>query len=229
MKSIFLLMAFIILSGCSSTDKDDRKLEEREHENLQRDYIVKDASSKFRPGWIEDAEVWAKNYSYDLKKYRFFSFESEPKISRTMACNLAKANTKADIAGEITTFIDKTLSESTEGEAGIDPNNPTINSLRQYVSNNLTSKIQSLIYGAAVVKTYWEKRSFSTDLGAKKDYIGYTCGVLVRMPASRLNRAIDQAVEIVSNRVKDKEMKEKVEKALKNANENFQKARQGEI
>ncbi len=222
-------MTIIILSSCSSTDKDDRKLEEREHENLKRDYTVRDASSKFRPGWIEDAEVWAKNYSYDLQKFRFFSFESEPKVSRTMACNLAKANAKADIAGEITTFIDKTISESTEGEAGIDPNNPVINSLRQYVSNNLTSKIQSLLYGASVIKTYWEKRSFSTDLGAKKDYIGYTCGALVRIPASRLSRAIDQAVEMVSNRVKDKEIKEKVEKALKNANESFQKARKGEI
>jgi len=229
MKSIWLLMTIIILSSCSSTDKDDRKLEEREHENLKRDYTVRDASSKFRPGWIEDAEVWAKNYSYDLQKFRFFSFESEPKVSRTMACNLAKANAKADIAGEITTFIDKTISESTEGEAGIDPNNPVINSLRQYVSNNLTSKIQSLLYGASVIKTYWEKRSFSTDLGAKKDYIGYTCGALVRIPASRLSRAIDQAVEMVSNRVKDKEIKEKVEKALKNANESFQKARKGEI
>src|SRR6056300_258066 len=155
MKSIWLLMTIIILSSCSSTDKDDRKLEEREHENLKRDYTVRDASSKFRPGWIEDAEVWAKNYSYDLQKFRFFSFESEPKVSRTMACNLAKANAKADIAGEITTFIDKTISESTEGEAGIDPNNPVINSLRQYVSNNLTSKIQSLLYGASVIKTYW--------------------------------------------------------------------------
>ncbi len=229
MKIIYFLSLIAFLAGCSSANKDNRKLEEVEHENLQKDYQVTDASSKFRPGWLEDAEVWAKNYSYDLTKYRFFSFESEPKVSRTMACNLAKANAKSDIAGEITTFIDKTISESTDGEAGIDPNNPEVKSLRQYVSNSLTSKIQSLIYGASVVKTYWEKRSFQKDLGAKKDYIGYTCGALVRIPSARLNRAIDQAVDLVENRVKDKETKEKVEKALKDANKNFQKARQGEL
>lgn len=221
MKALTFIFLSLVIVSCSSGKKDNRTLEERDHENLERDYIVRDASSSFRPGWIEDAEIWAKNYSQDLSKYRFFSFETEPKVSRTMACNLAKANVKADIAGEISTFIDKTINESSDGDATIDPNDPKVKSLREYVTNSLTSKIQNSIYGASIIKTYWEKRNYLKDKGAKKDYVGYSCGVLIRMPVSRLNKAIDRAVALVTNQVKDKELKAKVEMALKDSNKNF--------
>ena len=69
--SLLVLLSFIIV-GCSSSAKKEKELEEREHEGIQRDYVVRDASSKTRPGWIEDAELWAKEYGKDQVKYRFF-------------------------------------------------------------------------------------------------------------------------------------------------------------
>lgn len=223
-----LMSVMLILSlgvACSSK----KKVKDVDNsDTIARDFEVRDASSTIRPGWIEDAEVWAQQENMDTKKYRFFSFETEPKVSREIACNLAKANVRSDIAAEITTFIQKSLAESVEGQAAIDPNNPKTLPLRNYVSNTMAERVQSLIHGAAVIKTYWEKRNYMVKMGAKKDYVGFTCASLVRMEASRLQAAIDKASEEVVKKA-DPEMKEKVQKALENLDENFVKARHGEV
>ncbi|MCO4793856.1 MAG: LPP20 family lipoprotein [Bacteriovoracaceae bacterium] len=225
--SSLIILSAILATGCSSTKKEAMP-EEREHENIKRDYEVRDASSNSRPGWVEDAEVWANGHGKDIKKFRFFSFETEPKVSRSISCNIAKANARADIAGEIATFIDKSLATTTEGNANIDENNPHIESLKQYVENTLAEKVQALIHGAAVVKTYWEKRKYLKKKGAKKDFTGWTCAVFLRMPNGRLQSAIEEAANFVVKKA-DPEIKAKVKKAMNDASNNFVKAKKGEI
>ena len=227
-KMMAMLMVLGLVSACSSTKKE-RETTEVEHENIKKDYVVQDASSTTRPGWIEDAELWAKEYGKDTAKFRYFSFETEPKTQREMACNLAKANVKVDIAGEIATFIDKQLGHSTEGSADIDENNPQMGKLRSFVENTLAEKIQALIHGASIEKTYWEKRSYQKKLGAVKDYRAYSCAVFLRMPQERLAKAIDEAANHVLKQADDPETKENVKRALDNASENFVKAKTGEI
>jgi len=224
-----LLGLLVIGTGCSSTKKE-KELVEVVHENIKKDYEVRDASSNTRPGWVEDAELWAKEYGKEQKgDFRFFSFETEPKVSREIACNLAKANAKADIAGEIATFIDKQLGSSQEGSAAIDENNPHIRPLRDFVENTLAEKIMALIHGAAVAKTYWEKRDYQVKLNAKKDFLAYTCAAFIRIPTKNLQRAIDEAANHTVKAVDDPETKENVKNALKGASENFVKARQGQL
>lgn len=225
MKLMSLLLVLTLGAACSSkkTVKDVDN-----SETIARDYEVRDASSTTRPGWIEDAEIWTAQENMDTKKFRYFSFETEPKVNREIACNLAKANVRADIAGEITTFIQKSLAASTEGSPAIDPNNPKTQAMREYVSNTLAERVQSLIHGAAVIKTYWEKRNYMQKMGAKKDYIGFTCATLVRMETDRLKAAIDKASEDLVEKA-DPEMKDKVQKALENLDEDFVKARHGQV
>jgi len=230
MKKLLMLLALMSLVACSSNKKDDeKKLVEVKHEGIKKEFEVRDASSDTRPGWIEDAEVWAKQNEKGTDKYRFFSFETEPKVNRSVACDMAKANLRADIAAEITTFIDKTFSEAKEGNASIDMNNPKLSPLREYMATNLSEKVQSLIHGAAIVKTYWEQREYMKDRGAKEDFKAYTCAVLIRMDGKVLEKAINDAANFVAKKVEDPEMKSKVEKALENVSENFIKARKGEI
>ncbi len=224
---LFGFFAVMYLASCSSTD--NKKLEEREHEDIKRDYVVTDSSSDTRPGWIEDPEVWARQHSLDVTKDRYFSHETTPKVDRAVACDLANAKAKATIAGEITTFIDKSLGESSEGTASVDSNNPLPVSLREFVENTLVEKVQALIHGAAVAKTYWEKRTYKKDLGAKRDFTAYTCAVFVRMPSERLKDAIDEAANHVVRAADDPETKENVKKALENASENFVKAKTGQL
>ncbi|HAZ14333.1 MAG: hypothetical protein A2X86_19090 [Bdellovibrionales bacterium GWA2_49_15] len=232
-KTVMLMALVLVFTSCSSTKKE-KELVEVKHEEIRKDYEVRDTSSGegIRPGWVEDAAVWAEEYGKTAKDgadFRFFSFETEPKVSREIACNLAKANAKADIAGEIATFIDKQLGASTEGSASIDPNNPKTQPLREFVSNTLAEKIMALIHGASIVKTYWEKRDYQKSRGAKADYIGFTCASLVRIPTKELQKAIDEAANHVVNAVDDPGTKENVKKALNDASENFVKAKQGQL
>jgi len=225
MKLFFFLLILSISLSCSSkkkvVDVDNSK-------TIVKDYEIRDAYSNTRPGWIEDAELWTEQENMDVTKYRYFSFETEPKVNREIACNLAKANVRTDIASEITTFIQKSLASSSEGSAGIDANNPKTQPLREYVSNTMAERVQSLINGAAVIKTYWEKRNYMQKMGAKKDYVGFTCATLIRMETGRLKAAIDKASEDLVEKA-EPELKDKVKKALENLDEDFVKARHGEV
>ena len=226
MKLMSVLLVLSLGVACSSKKKvkdvDNSK-------TIARDYEVRDASSTVRPGWIEDAETWTEQEKMDTTKFRYFAYETEPKVNRDIACNLAKANVRTDIASEITTFIQKSLASSTEGQAAIDANNPRTQPMREFVSNTLAERVQSLIHGAAVIKTYWEKRNYMEKLGSKKDYVGFTCATLIRMDSARLKAAIDRASEEIVKKADDVDTKENVKKALENLGEDFVKARQGEV
>ncbi len=224
------LFSLCLFASCSSSKKtEDKKLTERAHEDIKRDYTVIDSNAEVRPGWIQDAEIWAKNNEKDLDQFRYFSFETEPKVSREIACNLAQTNSRADIAAEIATFIEKKLGTSIEGQGALDENNPHVKALKEFTENTLAEKVQGFVRGASVVKSYWEKRAYKEDLGAKQDYSAYTCAVLVRFENKRLAKAIDQAAEQVIKNTDDAATKENVKKALNNVDDDFIKARRGEI
>ena len=227
MKLISFMLALSLLGTACSSKKTVKEVDNTE--TISRDFEVRDASSTTRPGWIEDVSVWVEQENMDTKTYRYFAFETEPKVNREIACNLAKANVRADIAAEITTFIQKSLAASEEGSPAIDPNNPKTQPMREFVSNTLAERVQSLVHGAAVIKTYWEKRNYVKSKGAKKDYIGFTCATLVRMDKERLKAAIEKASEDIVNKADDAETKENVKKALDQIDEDFVKARKGEV
>lgn len=227
MLKLFSLLLVLSLGVACSTKK---KVKEVDYSaTISKDFEVKESSTNgIRPGWIEDAEIWTAQENMDVTKFRYFSFETEPKVNREIACNLAKANVRSDIAAEITTFIQKSLAASTEGQSAIDANNPKTQPLRDYVSNTLAEKVQSLVHGASVIKTYWEKRSYQQKMGAKKDYVGFTCAALIRMETARLKSAIDKASEDLVEKA-DPELKDNVKKALEKIDEDFVKARHGEV
>ena len=227
--TIISLLAFVSCSSSSKKTIEDRTIEEVKHSEIKKEYEVRDSSSNFRPAWIEDAEVWAEQNNLDVQKYRYFSYESEPKVTRGVACDISKANTRVDIAGEITTFIQKTLATSQEGNASVDLNNPKLAPLKEYMDNTLAEKIQSMVHGAAVTKTYWEQREYQKKLGSKDDFKAYTCAVLIRMEGERLKKSVDDAANFVAKKVDDPEAKESVKKALENVSEDFIKTRSGEM
>jgi hypothetical protein len=220
-----LMLLFILISGCSSN-----KLEERDNtKTIKRDYQVIDANLDKRPYWTDDVRTWEQANAKDLKQYKYFSFETEPKVSREIACNLAKANARSEIAAQITTFIKKELASSTEGKAAIDENNPKTKPLRDYVENTLSERVQALIYGAEPVTSYWEKRSYQKALGAKKDYYGYTCASLIKMKHSELKSSLKKARAGIAKSTDDTDLQEKVKQALNKIDEDFIQARKGEL
>ncbi|MDB9786708.1 hypothetical protein OAB57_01265 [Bacteriovoracaceae bacterium] len=222
MKWNIIILSLLLLSGCSS----NKKVTEREHEEIQRSYIVRDSNYNVRPIWVSDAVSWAQDRG-NLKKFRYFSFETTPKVDREIACELAKTNARSDIASEIASFIEKEVGMSKEGDASIDENNPQMVKLKEYVSMTLAEKTKALIHGAQVAKTYWEKRSYKEKLGAKRDFVGYSCSALIKIGSKRLRNAVDKAANFVINNVDDTVTKNNVKSALKNVSENFDKAKKG--
>jgi hypothetical protein len=222
MNKIFIsIVVLATLASCGSSKKKERELEEREHTQIQRPYIVRDALSTIRPGWIEDAEVWARSHeNFDLNKFRYFSYETEPKATREVACKMAEQEFRTGIAAEISTFIDKSLTTTLEGDASIDMNNPEVKALEQYVDEVLVSKVSGTVNGAAVLKSYWEYRQYLQKQGAKKDFNAYTCAVFGRISVQNLEDAIKRSVDLVKGQAKG-DLKAKVEAALKNAESNF--------
>ena len=227
-KKVLALFLTLVMIGCSTSEK----VEEEVHENLKRNYEVRDASSKTRAGWVQKPMAWAKQKEMDVKKYRFFSFETSPNVDKDIACNLAKANVRVDIAGEISAFINKKLTSKEAGDTFIDENDPQKKEILHFVSNVLEEKIQSSINGAAVVETYWEKRQYLESLGAKRDFVAYTCASLVRMEEDLIRRAVEDARTLVINHAKkagdSKEVEKALEKSLEKAPEEFQSPKLGE-
>lgn len=223
----FSLILTVLLYGCSSTEPELRV--EDNTETIQRDYIVRGASSNIKPQWIEDAGRWATKSKQDVKKFRYFSYETTPKVDRQIACSLAKTNVRVDIASEVATFIQKTLGSSKEGQAAINENDPQLEEMREFVENTLAEKVQGMIHGASVERTYWEKRKYRKKMGAKRDFTGYTCAALIKIEADRLRAAVDNASKLVVNKVSQPEAKAKVQKALDKVTEDFLRARQGLI
>ena len=217
MKWISILALLTI--GCSST-KDD--VADKKHEDIERNYKVRDASSNYRPGWIVNANLWAKKNNMNVSTSRYFSFETGPKVDRDIACNMAKANAKVDIAGEISSYIEKTLTSKQQGDAFIDENSPEDKKLLHFVSNVLTERIQSELHGVAVGKTYWEKRTYEKDLGANKDFTAYTCAVFVKINKDALAAAVEKASKRVVKEASKSGKDKQVERILKDAPEGFQ-------
>lgn len=227
-KLLGILIITTLVASCSSKKKKSKIKEEDNSETIQKDYIVRNASHSIRPIWVVDATEWAEDNNRS-NKFRYFSYETGPMKNRELACHKANANAKVYIAGMITTFIQKTFGETSEGKAVINENNPKTSGIRGYIDNTLAEKVQALIYGADTIKTYWEKRHYQKELGAKKNYYGYSCGALVRIKKSQLKSLIAKAKEGIENETDDPEMKEKVREALEDVEDDFVKARNGEI
>lgn len=220
MKVLSLILVTIFLGACSSSKEKSRIKEVDNTETIKKDFVVRDASQTYRPIWVTDATEWAKDKKRDTKQYRYFSFETEPKVTREIACNLARAYTKADIASEISTIIDKSLVETVDGTAGIDQNDPQVTALRDYVETSLVEKVKAKVVGAAIIKTYWEKRQYQKELGAKKDFYGYSCAVLIRIKTEELKSLMEDANKLVVKEA-DPSLKERAQEALKKAEENI--------
>ena len=97
------------------------------------------------------------------------------------------------------------------------------------MENTLAEKVQAMLHGVSVIKSYWEKRNYDVSLGAPSNYSAYTCAVLLRMEANALKAAINKAAQDVVKAAHDPDTKANVKNALKNIEQDFLKARAGEI
>ncbi len=208
MKVLFLIIC-LGLVGCS---KKYTNVEEVDNSGtIQKDFIVRDANYKIRPIWAVNATEWAKTKELDTEKFYYYSHETSPKADREIACAIAKANARADVAGQITTIVEKNLMSSSEGTTGT---SEELRSLTEYVENTLAEKIKARVNGARLLKTYWEKRQYKKEMGASKDMTGFTCSALFQVEKKQIQEAITFSKKLVMAKASTPKLKQNVRSIL---------------
>jgi hypothetical protein len=203
MKFSVLLMLCLSFFACSRT--------------LEKDYKVVDASMEEIPEWVIDLEEWLDDEVDDeeFEKNRFYIYTSEPKNDRDIACKLAHANSAASVAAEISTFIKESFAQSKSG----DPSK-TDSKLSEYLQNDLYKEVQATITGIQQYRKYWEKRRYKQDMGAKKDWDGYVCTSLVKIPKKQLQKSFERVEKSLETKVNN-QAKQQVYKLLKETKDKY--------
>ncbi len=182
---------------------------------LQKDYVVVDSSHQDIPEWVEDLDEWIEDEEKNENRYRYFVYTSDPKNDRQISCDLASARAGTYIAGEIS----QTIKQNIESFKSGDPNSKN-EKLEQYVEETLTKEIQAKLVGVKTYKTYWEKRRFQKDLGAKKNKDAYTCTKLLKVPKSDMKKMFAHAYKKLESVATNDVQKEMVKKAVEKAENN---------
>lgn len=208
--SLLILPIVLLFASCGSVEKAEVATEAPQADrDFQIDYVLVDASQGERPSWILNPHVSDDSDKRDMNRY----FVSEANRNQKRLCTKsAVARANARIAGEITQFIKNTYSESAQG---------TDDDVSEYMQEQLTQEIQSFVVGAETSRTYWEKRRYKKELGAKADKDTYACYALVKMKKKNLKEMIMMARKKILRSIDSPEVKAKTEKAIKNVEDKF--------
>lgn len=193
--SFILLLAFFASFSCSS-----RK--------LKKDYEVVDASHQEIPLWVEDVKEWSEDEDADREKFRYFFFQSEPNTSRVAACETAKARAATNIASEVGQTIRQNFSQS------LSQHSQHEDKTSAYLQDRLTKDVSAKLVGAQVHRTYWEKRRYLKDLGAKTERDAYVCMSLARISIKQLDLLLDHAQTQLKNTTEERPLEEKIQEAI---------------
>lgn len=191
------LLILLLAASCSS-----RK--------LQKEYTVVDSNLDQIPEWIVDYQDWLDDQ--DVKKNKFYKYETDPKNDREMACKIAKAQASSHVAGEVQTSIKDSLTQAIEGDAS-----DMDSKMEEYVSNTLSMDIQSKLTGLEIEKTYWEKRAYKKELGASKDFKAWSCTVLLKISKENIAKAVENSKTKIVKLAKTNKAKEKIKALIEKA------------
>lgn len=186
--------------------------------SFKKDYTVVDASSVDIPEWVENAREWAEDKDEEAyKKHFYYSYSTAAKTRREVACKIAKANAASEVAAEISQFISQSFAQTTSGAPAT-----LEGEVVEFMQENLGKEVKQHLVGAKLLDTYWEKRAFKKELGAHKDWNGYTCSVLMRVPKDTMKKSIERAeTKLLRKLNKTEEQEQKVKEIIEKTKEEF--------
>lgn len=197
MRFLYFLL-ILVITACSSS------------RSFKKDYVVTDASHKDIPSWLDSPNDWAQKNDKDYKKFNYYFFETEPKNSRTIACELANARASSRIAAQSSQFIKQALASSITGD-------PQDKSLYQYVEEDLVKIVQANIVGVKVHREYWERRNYKKELGAPKDRTQFVCAVLAKISKENMKRLYEASFSKIEEKADNSDLKARVQEAKEKA------------
>ena len=191
-KKISLLLIASCLSACST--------------HIKHDYIITDASHDKKPVWVQDVKKFEKKKENEADKYKYFRAEGTS-INKRLCEKSAIDNTNITIAGEISTEIDNLYTGvvNVSGEESLVSDDKK-EQTKTLIKNNLS--------GVEPREGYWEKRKYSTELGADKDKVVYYCYQLSRVKRDTHNKIINEMINKNLKKIKDEDAKEEAKKIV---------------
>lgn len=195
-KKLSLLIVAACISACSS--------------NKKLDYVITETSTDKKPVWIDNISKYEKNKDNESDKYKYFRSEAES-INRATCEQAAIANRNKAIAAEISSEIDNLYSGLTEVQS---EELVTSDSKKEETRNLVKGKLS----GVELKDSYWEKRKYSTELGADKDKVSYRCYQLARVKRKVHDKIVNEMINKQLKDIKSEETKDAVKKVVeKNA------------
>lgn len=179
-QSMFL-MVFLFACSQSSIEKEfSRYTAPSESGTLLRkvareDYKVIKSSSKMKTDWISHPQKYGVKELKNKKEQLFFSFMTGPKTSLDIACTMARAFTRQDMADFLVKFY-------REGEESREWDSFLVTEGHEYFKNFFKQ--------ATLEKTYWEHREYRSELNFQGRKDAYICALLIRVNEKALRKVI---------------------------------------
>lgn len=176
------------------------------------DYIVTDYSHDKKPVWVNDIKKFEKKKDNEANKFKYFRSEGES-INKRLCEKSAIVNTNIVIAGEISNELDNLYTGLTE----VQMEEMMLSDNKKEETKN---RIKNRLVGVELRETYWEKRKYSTELGADKDKTSFHCYQLSRVERKKHDTIINEMFERELRNIKNDQVKEEIkEQVKKNAEE----------
>ena len=176
------------------------------------DYIVTDYSHDKKPVWVTDIKKFEKKKDNEATKFKYFRSEGES-INKRLCEKSAIVNTNIVIAGEISNELDNLYTGLTE----VQMEEMMLSDNKKEETKN---RIKNRLVGVELRETYWEKRKYSTELGADKDKTSFHCYQLSRVDRKKHDTIINEMFERELRNIKNNQVKEEIkEQVKKNAEE----------
>lgn len=168
---------------------------------FKKDYVITDASRNSKPKWVK-----MESKESDNEFHYFVSYANN--ANQRLCEKSAIARATAIVAGEISNTIVDNYKENNINENG------NINDISK---EDLQQDILMYISGVKKEEGYWEKRQYSSDLGAIDNKSEYKCYALMKIDKDTYKKIMDLSIEKMMNKISNdegeakKEMQEEIE------------------
>ena len=175
-----LLPALYLISSCAVFNQT-YTVSERTEEYL------------FAPAWTDQRKAYRVDSSAEAKKYLYFVSSAENAKKRPCL----KESEKSAMQKAADDTADDLLHRMKEEKK---KNNKV--HISPTLKDRLKSNILVNLYDIDIAGEYWEKRKYSKEKGADKNYTAYKCDTVIKIPKTNMIDAVKTSAEKVSQTMK---------------------------
>lgn len=182
-----LFLFFTSIIACSSKGL---RFKERVVEEGEEKYTVVDGASDQRPTWLDKPQEASLKLAGVDKENLYFSFESGPKISQEIACNIVRVYARDDLAKRMVDFYldDRDLGSS------IDLN------WRLLIASEGSRVFKNTFKSSKIISSYWERRLYPPKVGDTEEIEGYSCALWIEVSKELFNQSLLELAELGKKR-----------------------------